>query len=353
MSGTRKNGNEGQISVPLNDGQAVSNAALTPSASKTIMGTAYTDRFCGHTLTHWNRKATASTPISVRVTGIIGAPTITPHASADKCVTSAFTLYKDNGTAITVPADTDVSLSRPVGDVAKWNAIVVSDAGAVTAVAGTDASDTTFLETFGTAAGTIPFTPVGSYLCGLVKLSASASAVIVPADVCYTLPTAGTLIQERSDIPSYKILPMEGGILLDSALIKNHTGSLARVVYASFMSQKNCLAALYHTMSWSLSTSRAIGDMPAQRDIATDSDFTGPLTWSGSFDRYSVDSILAKLAVYGGTGCVKLYPDANIPAEYWEGTVRFGSFGTGAAQGSPNKDTLSFNGDGTLEWREA
>jgi hypothetical protein len=171
--------------------------------------------------------------------------------------------------------------------------------------------------------------------------------------IYYSLPTAGTLIQERSDIPSYRVLPMEGGILLDEALIKNHTGALERTAYASFMSQKNCLADVGHSTDWSLDTSRPIGKMPAQGDVGSPAGFTDLMEWSGSLARFAVGSAASKLAVFGGAGYVRLYPDRNLSLEFWEGAVLFSGYGTGAALGADVKETLSFTGNGTLELRES
>lgn len=352
MGELRKSGNWGQISVPANSGVAVSNAALTPSSSKTIGQKTYTDRFCGHASTHWNTDSDASTPISVRLQGIIGEASITPHASADKIATSAFSIYKDNGAIVTVAADTDVSLTRPAGAVAKWNAIVVDSSGSVTAVAGTDSADTTLLETFGASAGQIPYTPVDSFLIGLVKLSGNTAAVVAASDIFYSL-TDGTLIQERSDFPSYEIMPLAGGVLLERKLPKCHTAGVARKVYASFMSQASALAPIAHTTDWKLTMSHSTTTMPAQGDVGTHADFSAPPSFTGSFAKYAVGFALPKAVMGSGKGYVRLYPDRNLTAEYYEAAVIYSGFDTGASQGSPIKDSLSFQVDGVVEIRES
>jgi hypothetical protein len=347
--GLRATGKHGQIWVPMNDGIVVSNATLTKQASYTIAGTAYADRVYINTNSHWNRNQ----PISVTIQGIVGEASVTPTGVNNEVqTTAAISYYKDDTSGLqTAAIDSSITVTRPAGAVAKWNLIVLNTGtGAISAVAGTDSADTTFLETFGSGAGQIPLVAVNEIVIAAVKLTSASAAPVTASEVVYTLST-GKVLQERSDIPSYEILPMEGGVILSESLNACHTGAIPRLIYASFTSQKSSLQPIAHTTKWGLNVSSNTIDLPAQGDVGAQSDLSGPPSWSVTFARYSVDSKLFKLAMNKRTGFVRLYHDRNDP-KYYEGAVLLTGFTDNSDQASAMASDLTCKGDGTLEFRE-
>ncbi len=345
-------GDWGQIKLPLNDGAQVTNVALTASASKTIQGTTYTDRFVGHpTLTHWNK----GKGFTLRLQGVVGEATVRPTASNNEVqTTAAISYYKDNGSLCTAAIDASVTVTRPAGAVAKWNLIVLDLAtGAISAVTGTDATDGTFLNTWGTSAGQLPLVGTDKLIIAAVKLSSSAAAVVLDSEIVY-YDGLGNLLQERSDMPAYDEFPMEGGILLRSALLKCHTGGVARNVYASFYSQAGALEDYAFSTDWSMALSRATSEAPAQGDISTQLATPGKVKGTGSFNRYRVagDAKLFDLFMKG-FGYMKLYPDRNNTSEYYEFQCQFTNLSEQNSQGATSKNGIQFAIDGQIELRRA
>jgi hypothetical protein len=211
-----KTGRYGKIQAPVNDGVLFTNVALTKEAIKTIGNKVYTNRFYGHANSFWN--GNPSYKPTWRLQGIIGEASITATGVNNEVSTNAFSYYKDNGAIATAAADTSVTVTRPAGNVAKWNLIILTlSTGAISAAVGTDATDTTFLDTYGTGAGQIPVLTSDQICIGAVKLTSSSAAAVSSAEIVYT-NVAGVLIQERSDIPGGKENLLEGGVLFDDAL---------------------------------------------------------------------------------------------------------------------------------------
>lgn len=345
--GLRQTGKYGKIYLPVGDGTVTNNTELTMTAAKTIGGTLYTNRFFGKASTYWNRNKA----LTVRIQGIVGSVDIQPTGANNEVSVTGFSYYKDNGTIQTAAADSSVVVTRPAGNVAKWNLIILTlSTGAISAVAGTDASDTTFLNTFGTSAGQIPVCTSDQIILGAVKLTTSADAAITASQIVY-VDGNGVLLQERSDIPTYDVLPMEGGILLTEALLANHTGGTTRKIYATFYDQYNLMQPLSHTTGWTLSESLNSVDFPAQNDVGTPSDISGAPIFTGTLGRYAVDSVLFKAACQRKTGFLKLYRNINNPTEYYECACIFTSFSESNNNDAAATSEVGFKVDGILEWR--
>lgn len=345
----RKTGKRGQIYIPLSDGNAVSNAALTMSASKTIGGVSYTNRFYGTaTRSMWNR----GKPITVIQQGIIGEATITPASGNDTVQTVAnISYFKDASSGVqTAAIDSSITVTRPASGKACWNLIVLdTDDGTISAVAGTDTtSGTTLVDTWD-AAGGPPLVAVDKLIIGAVKLTSNTAAPVTAGEIAY-LNGAGVLLQERADIPSYEIVPVQGGVLLSEAMQLCHTGGVSRKVYASYYDVAPVLSAVAHSTKWSVSGSNATVEMPAQGDVGSPTDVSGSPKWSGSFERYYVqDATMFKLAMNRRYGIVRLYPDRDENTAYYEGAVIISSWGMNSDQGSAMLEQISFAGDGILE----
>jgi hypothetical protein len=341
----RKTGNFGQLVLPVGDGTTSTNVALTKSASKTINGTTYTDRFFGHAMTHWN----PAKPMSVSLQGILGSVDITPTASNNEVSTSAFQYKKDNSGVQTAAADASVTVVRPGSGKVNWNLIIADLAtGAITAVQGTDGD--AHVDTFD-AAGGPPLVAVDKIIVGAVKFTSSTAGVVLPSEITISLST-GALIQERADLPAQEIIPLDGGVLLSEALPACHTGPLPRKAYATFTSQKNFLATVGHTTKWTFSGTRPVVSLPAQNDISASKAPSGPMDTKGTFARFATDADMFKLAYHKGQGYVKMYPDKNETG-YFEAAVVITSFGQGAEMGAGSMTDLSFDVNGNIEWRDA
>jgi len=354
MSGFRKSGNLGQLWIPTNDGSPVLNAPLTPNASFTIMGKtmdslgSFANRFLSHPLKHWNLGDNITVRPFVRLSGIVGNAQVSPtSAQNSKVDVSAFGIYNDcsggpSGSATPVAAAPAVALTKAAAGLC-WNLIVVDSTGNVSVIKGAD--NATLNTVFGSAVGNIPYCPVGSFVIDAVQMTA-VDKQVVATDI---LSSTGTIIQEQSGIPNFQIIALKGGILLDAPLPLCHTGAAERVTYAQFMSLDGSLAPVYDTTDWKFDGKTTTTKALAQGDLAAQSIRTEPMTWSGSFSKFHIDMTMAKIAMNVQSGYVKLFPDRNVPGEYFEGAVNWSAFGMGTQVGQVEKDSISFEGNGILE----
>lgn len=349
MEGIRKNGDKGMIVLPISDGALVNNYSLVMVASKEIQGKTYTNRFYGHpTLKHWNKTKTCN----VRLAGIIGEANVVPGTGNDKInIQALISYYKDVDSAVqTIAVSTDLSVTRPATNVAKWNLLVIDTlTGLLKVVAGTDATDTTFLNTFGSSAGQIPLVGVDELIVGAVKLTSSTAAVVASSEITL-VDGNGRLLQERSDVPSFEKNLLEGGVLFSEALLPAHTGGVSRKVFATFYSLTNFLAPIAHSTGWKLNLSRTATEMKAQGDTGSQVDMGASASFTGSFSRYRVDKEMFKLAAYKGFGFAKLYPDRD-DAIYYECAIILTNWGEGSEIGAAMKSDLQFSVDGGVEVR--
>jgi hypothetical protein len=168
-----------------------------------------------------------------------GANLISAGTANNTVAVAAHTGYSQ-GTLHSVAAGS-VEVTRPATDVAKVISITVTSAGELAAVAGTDGSDTTFVETRGEAGGP-PYIPVGSYEIGQVRLTATADAVITSDQIKqngdYT---------EFSEFPVFTVNNLGNGIKAEGASDKNayvefnevldtrHTGGTCKGVYGTYL----------------------------------------------------------------------------------------------------------------------
>lgn len=347
----RKNGDFGMIMMPLNDGVAVTNAELTLAASKVLGGKTFLNLFLGHALTHWN----ADKDITVRIQGIIGEASIAPATGNDTVqTTAAIKYFKDNTTVQTAAIDASISVTRPGSGKKCWNLIVLSTTdGAISSVKGKDGDD--LVNTFGDptdgTAGSLPFVSSTQLIIGAVQLTSSTAAPITAEDITY-VDGNGRLLQERSDIPTYSLDILNGGILLTDVLLPSRTGDTTRKAFASFYSQKSVLAPVMHTTKWQFAGSRTVSEMPAQGDRAIPKSPSRTMSYSGSFSRYRVDAEMFK-AAQKGRAYGKFFPDRDITAEYYECAVILKNFSEANERGANLMNDIQFDVDGEVEWREA
>lgn len=166
----------------------------------------------------------------IRPNGLLTGGVVIPAISGSNDVVdiASLTCYLA-GINTSVTAAVDESITRPATNVAKINSVTVTSAGAIAVLAGTDAADTTFLETRGTAGGA-PYIPVGSIEIAQIRLISSAAA---PIEVDEILSTIGTHT-ETSSFPVFTADNTLGEVNFDVALPAIHTGDTAKGVYASY-----------------------------------------------------------------------------------------------------------------------
>lgn len=281
---TPSTGKNGKVSISFSDGTYLSNTAMTIQAAYTYKGTSYTDRIyllgAGKTLLNMRP---AVEPV-LTVNGIIDGLVISPHASADKVVTSAGSI-KVLGTATTVAADTDISLSRPADGKSCWNAIVVNTGTqAVTAVKGKDVTGATsnLITTYGDPSsgtdGAKPLIAADEIAIGWVKLNENEAAVVATSDIIYT-------DRETADI-DIEPLPNIGGAKIPTALVKMHTGAVGRSIYFTGYYLDEVLAEIGTAKSWSTNpASNEVSENTFSRQIS----ITEQGAWTFSFSQLATD----------------------------------------------------------------
>jgi hypothetical protein len=159
--------------------------------------------------------------------GVLTGGAVTASTSNDQVSVAALTLNL-NGVATSVAAGT-VSVTRPATNVAKVVSITVNSSGSLVEVAGTSATNTTFVETRG-AAGGPPYIPVTSVEIAQVRVTSSTAALVESTEI---FQVVGTHL-ERADFPIYDINYDEGSVTFTSAIAQNHTGDTAKGVYAAY-----------------------------------------------------------------------------------------------------------------------
>jgi hypothetical protein len=288
----------------------------------------------------------------VRLQGIVGEATIIPTPSTNDSVTvSGFSFYKDNGTVVTVTTGA-LELTRDATK-AQWHMIKTNASGTLAVVAGTVSADTSFTETWDGAGGP-GYVATTDILIGAIKLTPGSAGAVLSSEIVYSLPVAGTLLQERSDVPGYQILPMEGGVLVNDAagLLGCHTAGVTRTFYATYYDQYSVLIKVGDTEGWTLSGSTDTIEMEAQGDLAAQSDISGAVKWSGTLSRFYIsDDIIFKMAMNRRTAILRLYPNADETTKYFEGAAVISDWGFDNSVGNACKENVSFTGDGNLELR--
>jgi hypothetical protein len=173
----------------------------------------------------------------IKPNGVLTGLVVTPAAGGanDQIDVSAGTLNL-NGVVTSINAATNQACTRGITtDVCMINAITITAAGAVAVVSGTDG--TVFSETRG-AAGGPPFIPVDSVELSQVRLSSITAAKVTASEI-KAIPNTH---RETAAFPTYEIDfsrvvdgSMENaGINFNSALVLNHTGSVAKKVFAQY-----------------------------------------------------------------------------------------------------------------------
>lgn len=165
----------------------------------------------------------------VRPNGLINGGAIRPAASGtNNLVDVAALLCYLAGTKITVPADTDVTVSRgETTDTHRITSITVDSAGDIVAVPGVDG--TSFTETRGGDGGPA-YIPVGSIEIGQVRTTSVTAAPILASEIFQVIG----IHQEYYWSPVPEVDYFNGTVKFPTALPLIHTGDKPKKIYASY-----------------------------------------------------------------------------------------------------------------------
>lgn len=174
----------------------------------------------------WSRRS-GFEPV-VRPDGLINGGAITPAQGGTQNAVdvAALTAYV-GGNEVAAAAETGLVCARPSTDTHLVYSIVVDDAGAITAEAGSEG--TSFSETRGSAGGP-PLVPANAIELGQVRLNSQTAAAVKAAEVFQVVGVH----QERYDFPIYEIDYRNGAVVFNSALATIHTGNEPKGVSASY-----------------------------------------------------------------------------------------------------------------------
>ncbi len=209
--------------------------------------------------------------------------------------------FDDDDEAITIGTGTGAGSMDGVAVVPgyKINSIVITSGGAVEVTEGYPAL--AFSETRG-ALGGPPLIATTSVEVAQVRYSAAASADVATREIFSVLGVH----QERFDYPTYQIDYYNGKVIFDAALSLNHTGGVAKKIYASYASPIFADVSIANDFvppenSISVSSQQAYG-----RTLGGKSSSLG----QGSFTAYLNDGVTDALVTLAGQDLwFKFYPD--------------------------------------------
>jgi hypothetical protein len=251
---------------------------------------------------------------------------ITPGASANKLDVAAMTAYMAGVSGasattgkLTVSASVDtVTCTRGSSTNTQIiNAITITSAGALAAVAGT--ATTAFVETRG-AAGGPPAIPLGSIEIGHVKFTSTASAVVASTEI-FQVPGTN---QERYDYPVWSENPLEGKITFAAALPVIHgtavgTATATKAVYIKAATP--IFAEISRARDWvPAETSNSVNsEQYYDSTVGSFSSSLGQASFTASLNDGVTDALLAKK----GTNLLfKFSPDKNkVPYQLTQGIL--------------------------------
>jgi hypothetical protein len=179
------------------------------------------------------------TPV-IRPNGIVtGNQLITPSATADIVNVAAFTANSIG--VVRSVAGTTATITRPATDVAQIFSIVMTSAGAVEVVEGSESATTAFSETRN-AAGGPPLIAVDSVELGQIRVAEHDATIITTAEIFQT-PGQHT---EFASFPVFDYNPIGEGLSASSsakarafvafqdALPLSHTGAVCKRTYIQY-----------------------------------------------------------------------------------------------------------------------
>lgn len=281
---TPQTGKGGKVRINIGDGNQVTAQAMTLQTSYTVKGESKTNLvyLLGTGMTRLNtRPAKAPT---VWVPGVTSEVQVTPTGSNDEVQTNAINYINSAGVAATASADSSVAVTRPAAGEGAWVAIhmKLSD-GAISATKGTDTSGTAgkggLLTTYGTGAGQKPLIAVTDVLLAMIALDNGAK-VVTQSEISYT-------DQERADTVAYTPLPCVGGVMLNAALVKLHTGAVGRSVYMTGYYLDGVMTEIPTAKDWDLTPTTSTTSETYFGATSSSTEITG---WNFTFNQATADT---------------------------------------------------------------
>lgn len=247
--------------------------------------------------------------------GLATGGAVTPAAAAgnDDVDVAALTCYLA-GVLTTVSAATDQAITRPATAVSKVNSITVTSGGTIAVVAGTDGSDTSFVETRG-AAGGPPYIPVGDIEIAQVRVTSDTSAVIAASEIKSVI---GQHV-ERWDYPIFTPNYADAELDFASALPLIHTGDLPKKVFAEYADPIFAEA----TDSYDYVPPETTHSVSSTQVYGRTSASTSSTLNQGSFSKLTDDGITDPLAKLKNEFLwFKFFPDRNkLPHRFDQGKL--------------------------------
>ena len=193
-------------------------AALTDSGDRTIFDAAASP---------WSKKSGSAS--SVLPNGLLTGGAVIPAISLTNNLvdTAALTCNLNGVASNSVPADTDIAITRGSTNGFRTTSITVNSSGNIAAVAGTESTSAS--ETRG-AAGGPPYIPVGSIEIAQVRLTSITAGAILASEI---LAVPG-LHKEEALNPVYSVNYTSGKVTFAAALPAIHTGDVSKAIYASY-----------------------------------------------------------------------------------------------------------------------
>lgn len=271
----------------------------------------------------------------VRINGVRSGleVTIDNAAANDTVDVTAGKVYLA-GQPTDVGAGSVASLDRPAtpGNVV-INCITVTSAGALALVSGTEGAPGGARG----AAGGPPFIPTGSILLAEIALVGTAAAAILASEIDNT-------VQERADVPGYRIDYFNGKVSTQLALEAIHTGSIPRAVYAQW--RVAVFSEVFDLSEWSLDLTKDTADTEGFGD---DFKVSVPVmrSWSGSLTGYLTSPFWFQLANRDDYALLKLRTSEDDPYE-WQGIANV-EWSTAVSATDAVSEDVSFTGVGELK----
>jgi hypothetical protein len=299
------------VVAPVSAGTKQSMQALTLQDSamfdgETLLNRAYNG---GTGKNLWNQ--TPDYPESVKINGLVSGCAVTPTITNNGLEVAAG-VVNVSGVAVPVTADASTILTRPATAKYAIYAILVSSAGAVSALKGAD-GDALDWSGYG-GAGQMPLCTAANAVIAYVNLYSGVAAVIDPSAI-----SAG----ESANI-AYDVDPIRGNVVLPEALPLSYAGPLRRPVYAEWYSQDGSVLQPIAELEECKITPKltTLNVTPAsarwERHVPGRSSFTVSVGVFLGLDRYMLDKVLT------GGGGATMFIKARVnstSADYFIGQV--------------------------------
>jgi hypothetical protein len=226
----KKNCSRAFVRCPNGAGNLLPFAALTKQSSYEWGGETLLNKVYSALKKIWNMNEDYA-PI-VKINGVFSGCNVIGDGVDDNVQVGAGVLHLA-GADITVAADTTVALTRPASAKKAIVAVIGDDDGVITTLKGTDGDAIDLTGGYG-GAGQKPLVAVDKAVIRYVALHTDTPGPIPQEDI---------YLGDSANIP-FEMDPARGLVILGEALALNHTGGVARGIYAQYYSQQDSMAKI-------------------------------------------------------------------------------------------------------------